>query len=111
MSFIVTLCYELHPATQPDAAKLFRAEMVGRRWQDRHDGRRLPATALWMKRAGSPQDTTDDLHAACAEDVHKAVEAVTAMGRKITLLRAWIQVTGAGTYGLVAGTRPKDEAR
>ena len=111
MSFIATLCYELHPATEPDAAKLLRAEMVGRRWQDRHEGQRMPANALWIRRSAEPQHTTDDVHSACAEDLYRATEAVVATGRKIAVLRAWIQVTGAGTYGLVPGTRPKDEAR
>lgn len=110
MSFIATLCYELHPGTELEAAQLFRAEMVGRRWQDRHHGEKLPATALWMARSAEAGQTTDDVHAACADDVYKAAATVAAMGRKIAVLRAWIQVTGAGTYGLVAGVRPRPEA-
>lgn len=100
MSFIATMSYELHPATEPDAAKLLRAELVGRRWQDRHEGQRMPANTLWIRRSAEPGQTVDDLHAACAEDLHKAVAAVAGMGRKIAVIRAWIQVAGAGTHGL-----------
>jgi hypothetical protein len=106
MPFIVTLAYELHPQTEPDAARLLRAELVGRRWQDRYEGEKMPATCLWMARSGEPQQTTDDLHAACGDDLYKAVAAVAGMGKKIALLRAWVQVTGAGTHGLLPGVRP-----
>lgn len=105
MSFIATLSYELHPGTDPDAAKLLRAELVGHRWQDHHDGRRMPANTLWIRRSAEPHQTTDDVHAACAEDLRKAVAAVAAMGRKIALLRAWIQVAGGGTHGLAPAPR------
>ncbi len=104
MSFLVTLAYELHPQTEPDAAKLLRAELVGRRWQDRHNGEKMPANCLWMARSAEPKQTTDDLQAASAADVYKAVAAVAAMGKKIALLRAWVQVTGSGTHGLIPGT-------
>jgi hypothetical protein len=110
MSFIATLSYELHPATEPDAAKLLRAELVGRRWQDRHEGLKMPANTVWIRRSAEPHQTTDDLHAACAQDLHKAVAAVVATGRKIALLRAWVQVAGAGTCGLVPASPPKTEA-
>ena len=86
MAFLATLAYELHPQTEPDAAKLLRAELVGRRWQDRYEGERMPANALWMRRSGQ---TTDEVHTACAEDLHKAVAAVAGMGRRIALRRAW----------------------
>ena len=39
MAFVATLTYELDPSTAPDARKLLRAELCGRRWQDRHEGR------------------------------------------------------------------------
>jgi hypothetical protein len=104
MAFIATLAYELHPQTEPDAARLFRAELVGRRWQDRFEGDKMPANALWIRKSGG---TTDDVHAACGDDLHKALAAVAGMGRKIALLRAWVQVTGAGTYGLVPGLGPR----
>jgi hypothetical protein len=100
MWFFVTLAYELSPQTEPDAAKLLRAELVGRRWQDRYEGAKMPANALWMKRSVEPHHTTDDAFAACTADLHKAVAAVAGMGRKIALQRAFLQVTGAGTQGL-----------
>jgi hypothetical protein len=100
-AFTATLVYELHPQTEPDAARLLRAELVGRRWQDRYEGQRMPATALWIRRTPEPNQTTDDIHALCAADVHKAVAAVAAMGKRIALVRAFIQVTGTGTFGLV----------
>jgi hypothetical protein len=111
MWFFVTVAYELHPQTEPDAAKLLRAELVGRRWQDRFDGERMPANALWMKRTVEPNQTTDDAHAASVADLHKAVAAVAGMGKKIALLRAWVQVTGAGTMGLVPSAPPAAGAR
>src|SRR5947199_249730 len=95
------MVYELHSQSEPDARKLLRAELVGRRWQDRQNGVPLPTNAVWIKRDAEPQHTTDDVHRACAEDLFKAVAAVLATGRKIALLRTWIQVSGAGSYGLV----------
>ena len=59
------------------AAKLLRAELVGRRWQDRQNGEKMPANCLWMARSAEPHHTTDDLHAACAEDLYRAVAAVS----------------------------------
>ncbi len=106
MAFVATLAYELHPQTEPDAAKLLRAEMVGRRWQDRYEGERMPANALWIRRTAEPNHTTDDVHAACAEDLRKAVTAVAAMGKRIGVVRAFVQVTGAGTFGLVPVSPP-----
>jgi len=112
MPFLATLAYELHPQTEPDAARLLRAELVGRRWQERRDGQKMPANCLWMPRTGEPHHTTDDLYAACADDLYKAVAAVAGMGKKIALLRAWLQVTGSGTHGLLPGARqsPTTEA-
>lgn len=104
-TFIATMSYELTPATPPDARKLLRAELVGRRWQDRRDGALMPANTLWIKRAAEPEHTTDDVHEACARDLFAAAAAVTAMGREVAVVRAWVQVSGAGTYGLV--TLPK----
>jgi len=104
--WIATMSYELHPATEPDAARLLRAELVGRRWQDRWRGEKMPASTVWINRSSEPQHTTDDVQAACAEDLYRAVTAVVETGRKLVVLRAWIQVTGAGTFGLVPVTRP-----
>jgi len=105
-TFIATLSYELHPSTDPDARKLLRAELVGHRWLDRCKDERMPANTLWARRIADEKHTTDDVHAACADDLRKAVAAVAQMGRKISLTRAWIQVSGAGTYGLVAVDSP-----
>ena len=105
-TFIATMSYELTPITPPDARKLLRAELVGRRWQDRRDGALLPANTVWGKRSAAPEHTTDDVHEACARDLFAAVAAVTAMGREITLVRAWVQVSGAGTHGLVSIPKP-----
>ncbi|MEP7122214.1 MAG: hypothetical protein ABJE95_14940 [Byssovorax sp.] len=105
-TFIATLSYELTKATSPDARKLLRAELVGRRWQDRRDGALMPANTLWIKRAADPEHTTDDVHEACARDLFAATAAVAAMGREIAVVRAWVQVSGAGTYGLVTAPGP-----
>jgi hypothetical protein len=98
--FIATMTYELSPSTAVDARKLLRAELVGRRWQDRCQGMRMPANTVWIERSSGPGETTDHVHAACAKDLHKAVAAVAGTGRSITLLRVWVHVSGAGTYGL-----------
>jgi hypothetical protein len=103
--FVATMSYELHSSTEPDTARLLRAELCGRRWQDRYKGDRMPANTVWIQRSAEPAHTTDDVHEACAADLRAAVAAVAGMGRKITLLRAWVQVSGAGTYGLAA---PRD---
>jgi hypothetical protein len=100
-TFIATMTYELTPATAPDSRKLLRAELVGRRWQDRCEGALMPANTVWIKRAAEPEHTTDDVHEACARDLFSAVAAVAKMGREIAVVRAWVQVSGAGTYGLV----------
>ena len=105
-TFIATMVYELHSATDPDARKLLRAELVGRRWYDRQEGVPLPSNALWIRRDAPSEHTTDDVHRACTEDLFRAVAAVSAMGRKIALLRAWVQVSGAGSYGLVELPKP-----
>jgi hypothetical protein len=99
--FIATLCYELHSQTEPDAAKLLRAELVGHRWQDRFEGQRMPANTLWIERSAEPGQTTDDLHAACGADLRRAVASVARMGKRIALVRAWVQVAGTGTSGLM----------
>jgi hypothetical protein len=100
--FVATMSYELHASAAPDTVKLLRAELVGRRWQDHHDGKRMPANTVWIQRSADPAHTTDDVHDACVADLRAAVAAVAGMGRKITLLRAWVQVSGAGTYGLAS---------
>jgi hypothetical protein len=99
--FIATLSYELHSQTDADAAKLLRAELVGHRWLDRFEGERMPANTLWIKRTAEAGQTTDDVHTACGNDLRRAIAAVARMGKRIALVRAWVQVTGAGSYGLV----------
>ncbi len=99
-TFIATMAYELSPDTEPDARKLLRAELVGRRWEDRYQGDPMPSNTVWGKRAAAARESTDDVHAACARDLEQAVLAVAKTGRRIGLRRVWIQVTGAGTYGL-----------
>ncbi|AUX47659.1 hypothetical protein SOCE26_091810 [Sorangium cellulosum] len=99
-SFIATMVYDLHPDTPLESRKLLRAHLVGRRWQDRHDGAPMPQSAVWIRRSAEDDQTTDDLHAACARDLREAAAAVAQAGRPIQVMRVWIQVSGAGTYGL-----------
>ena len=101
-TFFATMTYELTPETTPTARKLFRAELVGRRWQDRSEGALLPAGAVWARRAAPESDTTSDVHAACGNDLEVAAAAVLRAGHVIGLRRAWVHVSGGGTYGLVA---------
>jgi hypothetical protein len=98
--FIATLCYELDPSTAPDARKLLRAELVGRRWQDRCEGALMPANAVWIRRSAADDETTRDVHAACARDLHAAVEAVRGTGRAIAVKRAFVHVSGGGSFGM-----------
>jgi hypothetical protein len=100
LAFIATLVYELDPSTSPEAQKLLRAELVGRRYNDRYEGKRLPSNAVWIRRTGEGE-TVDDLKIRCGEELGAAVAAVARAGLAIRLVRAWAQVSGAGTYGLV----------
>ncbi|HEX5632663.1 MAG TPA: hypothetical protein VFX50_05520 [Gemmatimonadales bacterium] len=99
-TFYCTMVYDLSADTPPDAQKLLRAELVGRRWHDRVRDRRMPAGGLWIDRKVTDGETTDDVHLSCATDLRDAARAVAATGRPIRVLRAWIQVAGGGTYGL-----------
>jgi hypothetical protein len=101
-TFFATMTYELDASTDPVAKKLLVAELVGRRWQDRLDGALLPAGSVWARRAAPESDTTTDVHAACGKDLEAALAAVLATGRAIGLRRAWVHVSGGGTYGLVS---------
>lgn len=100
-TFIATMSYELDAATEPDARKLLRAELVGRKWEDRHQGTRLPSNTVWCRRGAGERSTCDDVHAECGRDLKDAVAAVARTGRTIALVRAWVQVSGAGTFGPV----------
>ena len=100
--FFATMAYELGPETELDARKLLRAELVGRRWLDRQQGDLMPASSVWIRRAAADHETTDDVHRACGNDLSDAVHAVQVTGRSIRLVRAWVQVAGSGTYGLLS---------
>jgi hypothetical protein len=99
--FTGTLVYELDPTTSADARKLLRAELVGRRWNDRYENKRMPDNCLWIRRNLEPGENVDDLAARARRELHAAVEAVARTGLKIRLVRGWVQITGAGTYGLI----------
>lgn len=101
MAFVATLAYELDPSTPPQAAKLLVAELVGRRYKDHFDGKRMPANTLWIKRNAEPEETVDDLKRKCGAELRSAAAAVARAGLPIRVVRAWVQVTGAGTYGLL----------
>jgi len=106
--FIATMSYELHSSTQPDARKLLRAELVGRRWQDRCQDMPMPAGTVWIRRSAEDEHNTDDVHDACVKDLHAAVAAVAATGRPIRLVRAFIHVSGGGGFGMVKDLAPRD---
>ncbi|MEZ4301129.1 MAG: hypothetical protein R3B70_39700 [Polyangiaceae bacterium] len=100
-TFFATMSYELDPKTPPEARKLLRAELVGRVWQDRALALLLPSNTVFARKTAAEDETTDDVHAACARDLRDAAAAVARTGRPIRLLRAWIHVSGGGTSGLV----------
>ena len=106
MSFFATLTYELDPMTPPDARKLLRAELVGRRWNDRFDGHLMPADTLWINRTAEPGETVDHLKAKSVRELYDAVESVKKKGRTIVLVRGWVQIAGAGTWGLILPGAP-----
>jgi hypothetical protein len=101
-TFYASMSYELHPTTPPEARKLLRAELVGRKWNDRYKGALMPSSTVWIFRAAGEDDTTDDVHAACVRELRDAAAAVARTGRPIQLVRAWVQVSGAGSIGLAA---------
>lgn len=98
--FYATMSYELHPSTAPDARKLLRAELVGRRWNDRAKTQLMPSSTVWIHRAAADDDTTDEVHAACVKDLEDAAAAVARTGRAIQVVRAWVHVSGGGTLRL-----------
>lgn len=99
-TFYATMSYELHPTTPPEARKLLRAELVGRKWSDRHKTLLMPSSTVWAVRSATDDETTDDVHAGCVRDLREAAAAVARTGRPIQVVRAWVQVAGAGTVGL-----------
>jgi hypothetical protein len=100
MTFFATMVYELDPLTPPDARKLLRAELAGRRWNDRFDGHHMPDGAMWIRREAEPGENVDHLKAKSVRELYDAVKAVSTK-RPIKLVRAWVQIAGAGTWGLV----------
>jgi hypothetical protein len=101
--FVCTMSYELGPETPEPTAKLLRAELCGRRWRDRVDERLLPRNTLWIERSAEDHENTGHLHDACSRDLKTAAEAVRKMGFPLKVLRAWIQVSGGGTFGFADG--------
>ncbi len=100
MAFIATVVYELDPTTPPESRKLLRAELAGRRYNDRWEGKLMPSNAVWIRRTAEPHETVDHLQKKCTAELQSAVAAVAKTGLAIALLRAWVQVTGAGAFGL-----------
>src|SRR4051812_16050695 len=100
--FYVTMSYELHPAIPAEARKLLRAELVGRKWQDRHKTALMPSGTVWILRPAGEEDTTDEVHAACVQELREAANAVIRTGRPIQISRVWLHVSGGGGIGLVA---------
>ncbi len=101
-TFLVTMSYELHPTTPPEARKLLRAELVGRKWNDRHKAALMPSSTVWCSRTMGDDDTTDEVHAACVKDLREAAAAVARTGRPIKVVRAWLHISGGGGMGLAA---------
>ncbi len=99
-TFTASMSFELSADTPPQARQLLIAELVGRRWQERIGERRLPRYTLLLRRSLGDDETTDDLHRRCAVDLRNAARAVVAAGLPLRVRRAFIQVSGAGTYGL-----------
>jgi hypothetical protein len=99
-TFYATMSYELDPKTPPDARKLLRAELVGRKWNDRTRALLMPSSTVWSLKPAADDETTDDVHAACVRDLRDAAAAVARTGRQIAVVRAWVHVSGAGTIGL-----------
>jgi hypothetical protein len=98
--FVVTLSYELGGETPPEAHKLLRAELCGRRWRDRCKDRPMPRGTLWMERTVDDDATTSTVHDVCASDLRTSAAAVARAGLPLRVVRAWLHVSGGGTYGL-----------
>lgn len=98
--FVAMVVYELDPSTPLDAQRLLRAELVGRRYNEACDGKRMPASCVWARRTAAPGETVDDVSARCLAELTAAARAVRKMGFKLRVSRAFIQVTGAGTFGV-----------
>lgn len=99
--FVATVVYEFAAATEPKAQRLFRAEMVGRRYKEQWEGEPLPKNALWVRRTTEQGETVDDLKERCRLEVVGAAAAVRKAGLGIELTSVWVHVMGGGTFGLV----------
>ncbi len=99
--FVATVVYEFAPSTEARAQKLFRAEMVGRRYKEQWEGLPLPRNALWIRRTTEPNETVDELKERSRVEVMSAVNAVRKAGLPIELTAVWVHVMGGGTFGLV----------
>lgn len=99
-SFYATMSYELAPSTPPDARKLLRAELVGRKWNDRVNALLMPSSTVWAERFAKDEETTGDVFNGCARDLRDAAAAVARTGRPIQVVRAWVHVSGGGTFAL-----------
>jgi hypothetical protein len=103
--FFATLVYELDPLTAPPLRKLLRAELAGRRWNDRFDGHLMPDCTFWIRREAGPDEDVNQLKDRCVRELYDSVQAVCAK-HPIKLIRAWVQISGAGTWGLVLPNAP-----
>ncbi len=99
--FVASVVYEFAQSTEGKAQKLFRAEMVGRRYKEQWEGQPLPKNALWIRRTTEPSETVDDLKERCRLEVVSAVGAVRKAGLVIEVTSVWVHVMGGGTFGLV----------
>lgn len=100
-TFIAMMSYELSKDTEADARKMLRAELVGRRWDDKCKGLPMPAGTVWMRRGAPPGYGVDRLYEDCDTELKEAVAAVQARGLRIALVRGFAFVSGAGTCGLL----------
>jgi hypothetical protein len=107
-TFIASMSYDVSDDTPAAARKLLRAELVGRRWHDRVRDRLMPQSAVWMERVASEGETTSLVHDQCAEDLRRAAAAVEQRGLTCRVTRAFIQVSGGGSYGLAGPDAFKD---
>ncbi len=98
--FIATISYDVSPDASQQARRLLHAEMIGRRWQEECNERKMPANTLWSQRTVGAEANTRTVYRDCAEDLKKAVSAVRGTGREIAVRRVWIQVSGAGSFGV-----------
>jgi len=98
--FTASMSYDLSSGTSGEARKLLSAELAGRRWKRRLRERLMPRNTIWIERSATDEQTTSDLHRICAIELRDAARAVAAAGLPIEVVRAFIQVSGAGSYGL-----------